>query len=153
MTQYDEILPSPTAVVGRQDDIALLMKKIFKNPVCLFVLILLCFNVFVSSANADIMSDNLFNFKKAADLPGAEDISPISIIIAVINTLLGLLGLFFVILIMYAGFLFMTAQGDEKKVTKAKDIIRNAIIGVTIILLSYIVTRIVFNTILSVVKK
>jgi ABC-type multidrug transport system permease subunit len=45
---------------------------------------------------------------------------------------LGVLGLIFIILIIVAGFNFMTAGGDEQKVTKAKDSIRRAIIGLII---------------------
>jgi hypothetical protein len=47
----------------------------------------------------------------------------------------------------------MTAQGDDKKVTKAKDTIRNAVIGVVIILFAYIITNIVFTLIFDVFKR
>ena len=74
-------------------------------------------------------------------------------VIAVINTILGLLALIFIVLLIYAGFTFMTAQGDDKKVTKAKDTIRNAVIGVVIILFAYIITNIVFTLIFDVFKR
>jgi len=41
------------------------------------------------------------------------------------------------ILFAYAGFLLMSSQGDPGKVTQAKDIFKNVIIGVSIMFLSY----------------
>ena len=40
-----------------------------------------------------------------------------------------------VIMIVYAGVLFLTAQGSEQKVTKAKDVLKYAVIGLAIILI------------------
>jgi hypothetical protein len=54
-----------------------------------------------------------------------------------IQILLGLIGLIFVILIIYGGFQWMTAMGAEDKITKAKKIIINSVIGLILIMLSY----------------
>ncbi len=51
----------------------------------------------------------------------------------VINALLGLLGAIFIILMLLAGYNWMTANGDEAKIDKAKDTIRASIIGLIII--------------------
>jgi len=126
------------------------MKKINKKLICFSILMLLCFNVFVPLAGAESLFQNLSDFKSAAGLPGSEDTSVLSIISGIINTVLSLLGLIFIILLMYAGFTYMTAQGDDKKVTKAKDTIKNAIIGVAIVILSYAISRIVFTVVLSI---
>ena len=64
-----------------------------------------------------------------------------------IKTLLGLLGLVFILLIIYAGFLWMTSQGDDTKVTKAKGLIINSMIGLVIILCSYIIADFIITTI------
>lgn len=45
-------------------------------------------------------------------------------------------GLVFVIIILYAGFQWMTAGGNEEKVSKAKKLLTNGVIGVGIVLLS-----------------
>ena len=50
----------------------------------------------------------------------------------VVRTALSLLGIIFIILIIYAGIIWMTAEGDEAKVEKAQKIMRNAIIGLII---------------------
>jgi uncharacterized membrane protein len=63
----------------------------------------------------------------------------------IINIILGLIGLILVVLIIYAGFLWMTAQGDSKKVDQAKDIIKNAIIGILVTLLAYGIAQFVLT--------
>ncbi len=52
----------------------------------------------------------------------------------VIQIALSFLGAIAVLLIMYAGFLWTSSGGDEEKITRAKAILRNAIIGLVIIL-------------------
>ena len=63
----------------------------------------------------------------------------------VIKAFLSLLGIIFIILMMLAGFNWMTAEGDEQKVTKAKETIRTAIIGLFIVIAAYSITYFVFN--------
>ena len=41
---------------------------------------------------------------------------------------------------LYAGFLWMTSSGDETKVTKAKGLMVNAVIGLAIVLAAYAIT-------------
>ena len=60
-----------------------------------------------------------------------------------INIVLGFLGIVLLCLFLYAGFLWMTAAGDEKKVEKAKEILKNAVIGIIIILIAYAITAFV----------
>lgn len=66
-----------------------------------------------------------------------------------INTLLGLLGIIFVVLIVYSGYLWMTAGGNEEQVGTAKDILKNAIIGVLLILAAYSITIFILRTFMS----
>lgn len=61
----------------------------------------------------------------------------------VINTALSLVGLIFLILMVYGGYLWMTARGDESQVEKAQMIIRNAIIGLVLVLAAYAITVLV----------
>lgn len=55
----------------------------------------------------------------------------------IINLLLGFLGLVALVLIIYAGYLWMTSAGNEEKVTQAKQILKNGVIGLLIILSSW----------------
>lgn len=62
----------------------------------------------------------------------------------IIKAFLGLLGIIFVILMIIAGFNWMTAGGDEDKINKAKDTIRAAVIGLIIVVAAYAITYFVF---------
>lgn len=65
-----------------------------------------------------------------------------------IKVALGFLGIIFLILILYAGFMWMTAAGNEDKISKAKDIIKAAVIGVAVIISAYAITFFVIDNIL-----
>lgn len=60
-----------------------------------------------------------------------------------VNVVLGMLGLILVVLIIYAGFIWTTAQGDSKKVDKAKDMIKQAVIGLIIVFAAYAIAQFV----------
>ena len=82
----------------------------------------------------------------AAGLP-VGDLNPIDIAATIVNLVLGFLGVLLVILIVYAGFMWMTAAGDEQKITKAKALLGNAVIGMAIVLAAFAVTAFTTNTI------
>lgn len=60
-----------------------------------------------------------------------------AVIGGIIEAFLGLLGIIFIVLMLYGGYNWMTSAGDEQKVTKAKETIRHAIIGVIIVAAAY----------------
>ena len=62
---------------------------------------------------------------------------PTQIVGNVINVIMGLAGIVLVIILVYAGILYITSHGDEKKVGEAKKLIINAIIGIVIIASAY----------------
>jgi hypothetical protein len=64
-----------------------------------------------------------------------------------IKSAIGILGIVFLILIVYAGYVWMTARGDEKVVTKAKDTLQRAIIGLIIVVAAYAITTFLFSRI------
>ncbi len=68
-----------------------------------------------------------------------------SILAVAIKIFLSLLGIIFVILILFGGYNWMTAAGEEEKVRKAQETIRRAIIGLIIIIMAYSVTYFVFK--------
>jgi len=57
-----------------------------------------------------------------------------------IQVLLELLGIIFIVLIIYAGYTWMLARGNEADAQKAKDTITRAIIGLAIVLGAYAIT-------------
>lgn len=68
---------------------------------------------------------------------------------SVIKAALSLVGTIFLGLTVYAGFLWMTASGDESKVEKAQNIIRSAVIGLIIALSAYGITNFVVNRVVE----
>jgi amino acid transporter len=69
------------------------------------------------------------------------------VVASVVQAFLGLLGIIFVILIISAGYNWMTAAGEEEKVNKAKDTIKRAIIGIIITIGAYAITYFVLSNI------
>ena len=65
----------------------------------------------------------------------------------IIKTALGLLGMIAIVLVIFAGFKWMTAAGKEESVTAAKDILTAAVIGLVIILSAYTITNFVVGAI------
>lgn len=59
----------------------------------------------------------------------------------IVKAFLSLLGIIFIGEILYAGYNWMTARGEEEKVTKAKDTIRRSIIGLIIIVGAYAIAQ------------
>ena len=60
-----------------------------------------------------------------------------SLIGTIISTALSILGVIFVVLMVYAGYNWLTAMGDQAKVEKAKDTIWRSIIGLIIVVSAY----------------
>jgi|SRR3989344_2176141 len=56
---------------------------------------------------------------------------------SVIFMLISFLGIFFIGLIMYGGYIWMNARGNESDVQKAQHIIRDAVIGLVVLGASY----------------
>lgn len=61
--------------------------------------------------------------------------------------IISLLGVFFVIKLIYAGFLWMTASGSEEQVGKSKSIIFSSIIGLAIVLSAFVTSQYIFTKI------
>ncbi len=80
---------------------------------------------------------------------GLGDASLLDIIGLIIRILLGILGIIALIIVIYAGFLWMTAGGDEKQIARAKKLLINGIIGLVIILASYAITSFIINALIQ----
>ncbi len=75
---------------------------------------------------------------------------PFSVIIGnLIKGLLGFLGIVFMILIMYGGFVWMTAAGNDDRIRTAKKIISNSAIGLFIVIISYALSIWIFDVIID----
>ncbi len=63
----------------------------------------------------------------------------------IVGVALSFLGAIFFLLILYAGFLWMTAFGSSEKTDKAKGILEHAAVGLLIVLAAYAISRFVFT--------
>jgi len=61
----------------------------------------------------------------------------------IVNVALSLLGIIFLVLIVYGGFVWMTAGGDEAKVEKAKQTFSRAAIGLLVVLCAFAIANFV----------
>jgi len=85
------------------------------------------------------------------DIYGQDDVNSTTLAQSVANIVkiaLGFLGILFLVLILYAGFMWMTAAGNDDKIDKAKKIISAAVIGVAIVVSAYIITYFVIDNLL-----
>lgn len=66
-----------------------------------------------------------------------------------IKIILSFLGIVFFLLMVYAGLIWMLARGNEERVTKAKDTVEHAAIGIMLVLASYAIASLVFKSLAS----
>lgn len=63
----------------------------------------------------------------------------------IVTIILSVLGVVFLGFTIYGGLLWMTAQGNEDHITRAKDIITESIIGLIIVLAAYAISYFVIS--------
>ena len=67
----------------------------------------------------------------------------------IISVVLSFVGALFLILMIYAGILWMTAQGNDQQVSKAKGLLMNAIVGMIIVFAAYALTTFLADQVLK----
>lgn len=95
------------------------------------------------AATTDTVSSGLATVGDAA---GLVDADPRIIVARLIRTALTFLGVLVVCIIVYGGFVWMTAGGEAERVDRAKKILINAVIGLVIILMSWSITAFVISS-------
>ncbi len=101
--------------------------------------------VFAQAKNAAVT--NQLNAVGTATGLGGTDL--ITIIGRIINIALGFVGIVLLVLLIYAGYLWMTSGGEKERVDKAKTMIRNAVIGLIIITSAFAIVSFVLNALLG----
>ncbi|MFA5359823.1 MAG: pilin [Patescibacteria group bacterium] len=116
-----------------------------------YIVIIFCFSFFIFSFNIFSLSASSFNdgLKNTGGAMGYDTgevnfttdlTNRIGKIISVANSFLGVI---FLLLMIYAGFLWMTARGNEQQLEKAKNIIIYSIIGLAVVLAAYAITQLI----------
>ncbi|MDD4477340.1 MAG: hypothetical protein PHY40_04295 [Patescibacteria group bacterium] len=123
-------------------------KNILKTVAVLGGLLLatvFCLSI-ITSASAQNATPSIQEGLQIIEQPLGLPTTDIRVIVAkIIRTALGLLGIVMVVLVIYGGFLWMTAGGNETQIGKAKKILINAAIGLAIILSAYAIVSYVIK--------
>lgn len=123
-----------------------MIKKIFLSIFIYFLSVHICMAGMLSSDRADIMFNQDVAFHdEVSDVQAEATLT--ETIGVMIQVFLGILGIIFLALVIYAGYNWMTARGNEEKITKAKSTLITSIIGLVIIVSAYVITYFVFRNI------
>lgn len=130
-------------------------KQFIKTGAVVVAVIFLITLVAVNSASASFLNTKVKNnigndAQNVGSTAGYESTVDLANVVSiVIQAFLGLLGVLFLVYMLYAGYNWMIAQGDEERVTKAKDTIQRAIIGLIIVIGAYAISYWVFDSLLK----
>lgn len=107
--------------------------------------------LYVPLAHAqDLGSGTLDQVAGAASIKGQTSL-PL-LIGNLVRVAIGMLGIVFLILTVYAGFLYLTARGEEEKVTHAKETLQRGVIGLIIISAAYAIASFVIGALATATK-
>ena len=87
--------------------------------------------------------------KIPATVGGEEDKNFKENLTAILNAIIGMLGLVAVVVIIIGGVTYMTSAGDAGKVKKAKDTILYGVIGLIVVALAFAIVNFVIGNILT----
>lgn len=68
---------------------------------------------------------------------------------SIINAALSIIGVVFLVLMVYGGLLWMLSEGDDTKIGKARGLIFHAIVGLILVLSAYAITNFVVGEIIK----
>ena len=72
------------------------------------------------------------------------------IIIALIDVVIGLVGIIFFIQMIFAGIRWMTSGGNEEKIKESKQTIKNSVIGIVITFSAFILVNFIFEQLVGI---
>lgn len=129
-----------------------MLKKILLALMALLTMGQLAFVALPAGAVCDPSNGNSLDCLQATGLGGNTNPADAGkqlpqLIGRIIRTVLGVLGIVFVVLMVYAGFRWMIARGDSDMVSSAKETIIQATIGLVIIFLAYAITGFVVDAV------
>lgn len=78
----------------------------------------------------------------------AGQITATGVILSIINIALWIVGLVSVLFVIIGGFRYITAHGNEEATEGAKKTVTQAIIGVVIVVLSFVIIRVIVNALI-----
>lgn len=100
----------------------------------------------VAALPAIAQETTLFSVQDVGSIVGLPSKNLKDVTVNVVSWVLGMLALLAVVFIIYAGFVWMTAAGNEEKIERAKKIISSAVIGLVIVILAWAIVIFVAGT-------
>ena len=117
-----------------------LIKKLFLS--------LFLFSIYAKGVMAANLKDAFSNAKVVANtgsyVTGSENLLN-NTLSNLITTVLSFLGIIFIVLSVYGGFLYLTSRGNQEQTKKALSIITRSLIGLIIILSAYAISYFIFK--------
>ncbi|MFA7245049.1 MAG: hypothetical protein WC070_02595 [Candidatus Magasanikbacteria bacterium] len=112
------------------------MKKFFSYFFTILILFSFALPVFSQG-----VKDSNGPLTKVAEKSGISENNLGNVAGNVVAAILSLIGVIFLVLMVYAGILWMTARGNDSQIDKAKSIIIASIIGLFIVVSAYAITK------------
>lgn len=125
------------------------MKNISKHLIAFAIISLLVLPVFALPALAQTEANFGLNEVNTGLDGSLSNGDPREMVGRIINFALGFLGVIAVALILFGGFKWMTAAGNEDKVSEAKKLLGAGVIGLVIILAAWSIASFIINALYS----
>lgn len=136
------------------------MKKFKKHIFSFLILLIICSSQFLITSNSAILLANdsavmeiQDPFKEATDIAYGSSSEPLDVrimVVRIINVFLTLLATIFFVLIVIAGFQWLTAGGSPEKTKAAMGRIKNAIIGLIIVTISWSISFFILQRLIAI---
>lgn len=150
--------------VKRSFSLDFMLKKISLLPLYLYITLFVVKSVSAQTTSTAIIDDPLEGLDQTVQGEGsfkgidafksqAQNTDYSNFIQSKVGQIVGLalsfVGVIFLILMIYAGVTWMTAQGNDQQVNKAKNLLINATIGLVIVFAAYAITAFIGGEILG----
>jgi cytochrome bd-type quinol oxidase subunit 2 len=122
-----------------------MLNKKWKKRICqIFISIIIALSFATPTVlAAGSLGDAVSNLGKSGKEAGTTEAEVETVVGTAINAALTLVGLIFLVLMVYAGYLWMTARGEEGQVEKAQKIISAAVIGLVLVMSAAAITKLI----------
>jgi len=113
------------------------MKSIWFKFITFFLIV--SYTISAKAANAGL--NQAFDIaKNTAGGSYNTDLSFTATLGSIVSLVLSIIGIIFIIFIIYAGYLWMTAFGNDTKLEKSKEILKQSIIGLIVVIAAYAIS-------------
>lgn len=90
---------------------------------------------------AGYVAFNVDDFNNLVTPKTSGSVDPKVIVINIINYALFFIGVIALVFVIYGGIMYITSGGDSDKTTKARNTIMYAVLGIIVVVISYVIVR------------